>query len=80
MNFRVRLYLESCTLSLFILEFKFISNSLNGSNTINTQFLADLTDMHINSTVAYNDIIAPYLVEDFVAEKNPPRFLRQEVQ
>ena len=35
-----------------------------------TEFLADLADVHIDGTVAHNDVIAPDPCHDFVSGKN----------
>ena len=52
------------------LKLKLITDPFYRSDTINTQLLADLADMHINSTVANDHIIAPHLVQDFISEEN----------
>lgn len=69
----LRRLLETQNLPLF-LKLKLIPDTLYGSNAIYPQFLPDLADMHINSAVAYNHIIAPDLVQNLVPEKNTTRF------
>ena len=68
MNFELR------TVNLNRLPVKFIPYTLYCSNTINAKFLPDLPDMYIYGTVTYNNIISPYLVENFIPEKHTAWF------
>ena len=55
-------------------QFKFIPNPFYGGDAIHPQLLPDLADVHINSAVANDYIIAPHLVQYFVAEENTAGF------
>ena len=55
-------------------QFKFIPNPFYGGDAIHPQLLPDLADVHNNSAVATDYIIAPDLVEYFVAEENTAGF------
>ena len=49
------------------LYFKFISHSLYGSDAIDAEFLADLSDMYVDRAVTNNYIIAPNLAKNFIS-------------
>ena len=49
------------------LQVEFITYALNCRDTIQPEFLPDLADMHIDCAVAYDHLVAPYLVQDLIA-------------
>lgn len=55
-------------------KFKFVPDTFDGSDTVNAQLLADLTNVYVDRTVAYDHIITPDLVKDLVSEKDAPGF------
>ncbi len=59
---------------------KFVPHPLNGSDAVNAQLLSNLSDMDIDGAIAYDHFVAPHLVEDLVAQENPTRAMRQQVQ
>ena len=52
-----------------LLQFKLISNTFYGGDTIQIEFLSDFSDMYINGSVAHNDIRSPYLMKNLISEK-----------
>src|SRR5207249_3761161 len=54
-------------------QLKFIPHAFHRGNAINTQFLPDLSDVNIYGAIADDDIVAPNLAENFIAQKNTPR-------
>ncbi len=45
-----------------LLHSEFVSNSFYSSDTIDTELLTNFSNMYIDSTVAYNYVVAPNLV------------------
>ena len=60
MEYKLQKILLSCS------EIKFISYSFYGCNAVQSQLLADLTDMYVDGPVSYDDLIAPNLVQDLI--------------
>lgn len=49
------------------LQIKLVANALHGGNAVHVQFLAYFTYVNVYGAVAYNYVVAPYLVQYFVA-------------
>src|SRR5579863_7458461 len=78
---------ESCLGDKFLVEgmrqrseIKLIPHPFYGGDAIQPQFLPDLADMDVDGAVADDDLVAPDLVEDLVAQKDPTRPRSQQVE
>ena len=68
------IYWKPVTGKLATLKFKFISNTFYSSDAINTEFLADLTNMNINGPVTHNYFSTPNLAKYLISYKDSSWF------
>src|SRR5580658_2883768 len=54
-------------------EIELITYPFYRGDTIQSELLADLADMHVDGPVPHDHLVAPDLVEDLVAQKDPSR-------